>query len=332
MARAPQVYRGASRSTLIACDTEVAQLRFLILNAPTPSNLREYIDDLKQHGVGHLVRVCMKTYEDNSVEQAGIRVHDWPFPDGAAPPKKVLAEWLELVKQVCRTPDDGLAYRSKSEIGWISEPQVSTVCPITHAPCRVVQEGEPEELPQCSACGESGASDTVYVSDPGSLAVCRRCRMSDCTVVVEVGSATVPHKSTIEESLGLTLKGVSVAGVEPGKAADCSKVYRGMKVKKVGDVDVWSKKEIDAAFAVQPPFTVTFCADYVLPCVGVHCMAGLGRAPVLVAVALVELANFDATDAISHLRQARPGCFNKEQLNWLINYRKRKKGQCCDVM
>eukprot|EP00659_Diplonema_papillatum_P014220 gene14220-21805_t len=51
-----------------------------------------------------------------------------------------------------------------------------------------------------------------------------------------------------------------------------------------------------------------------LPCVGVHCIAGLGRAPVLVAVSLIELAGLQAADAVYHIRESRHGCFNQDQL------------------
>eukprot|EP01064_Diplonema_japonicum_P012110 TRINITY_DN1957_c1_g1_i2.p1 TRINITY_DN1957_c1_g1~~TRINITY_DN1957_c1_g1_i2.p1 ORF type:complete len:172 (+),score=23.08 TRINITY_DN1957_c1_g1_i2:79-594(+) len=73
-------------------------------------------------------------------------------------------------------------------------------------------------------------------------------------------------------------------------------------------------------------------------CVGVHCIAGLGRAPVLVAVALIELAGLPASDAVSHIREARnQGCFNQEQLKWLLKYKRMRKpkksgkSECCCV-
>jgi protein tyrosine phosphatase type 4A len=60
------------------------------------------------------------------------------------------------------------------------------------------------------------------------------------------------------------------------------------------------------------------------PLVAVHCVAGLGRAPILVAVALVEYGNFAPLDAVSYIRERRRGAINQVQLDWLMNYTARK--------
>ena len=69
-------------------------------------------------------------------------------------------------------------------------------------------------------------------------------------------------------------------------------------------------------------------------CIAVHCVAGLGRAPMLVAVALME-AGYDAELAVEHIRKARRGAINTRQLNFLYEYkamRGKKNGGCCVVM
>jgi protein tyrosine phosphatase type 4A len=59
------------------------------------------------------------------------------------------------------------------------------------------------------------------------------------------------------------------------------------------------------------------------PVIAVHCVAGLGRAPVLVAVALIE-AGLAPVDAIEFIRKCRRGAFNGNQLKYLIDvYKKR---------
>ncbi|XP_052031387.1 protein tyrosine phosphatase type IVA 2-like isoform X3 [Apodemus sylvaticus] len=55
-------------------------------------------------------------------------------------------------------------------------------------------------------------------------------------------------------------------------------------------------------------------------CVAVHCMAGLGRAPVLVALALIE-CGMKNEDAVHFIRQKRRGAFNTKQLLFLEHYR-----------
>lgn len=52
--------------------------------------------------------------------------------------------------------------------------------------------------------------------------------------------------------------------------------------------------------------------------IAVHCVAGLGRAPVLVAIALIELAGMEGLDAVEYVRDRRPGAFNKAQIAYLV--------------
>ncbi|XP_037687470.1 protein tyrosine phosphatase type IVA 1-like [Choloepus didactylus] len=55
-------------------------------------------------------------------------------------------------------------------------------------------------------------------------------------------------------------------------------------------------------------------------CIAVHCVAGLGRAPVLVALALTE-GGMKYEDAVQFIRQKRHGAFNSKQLLYLEKYR-----------
>ncbi|SAM07646.1 hypothetical protein [Absidia glauca] len=56
--------------------------------------------------------------------------------------------------------------------------------------------------------------------------------------------------------------------------------------------------------------------------IAVHCVAGLGRAPVLVALALIDLG-LSSRDAIHLVRQKRRGAFNRSQLGFLDLYHHR---------
>eukprot|EP01065_Artemidia_motanka_P025468 TRINITY_DN30461_c0_g1_i1.p1 TRINITY_DN30461_c0_g1~~TRINITY_DN30461_c0_g1_i1.p1 ORF type:complete len:202 (+),score=14.75 TRINITY_DN30461_c0_g1_i1:287-892(+) len=69
------------------------------------------------------------------------------------------------------------------------------------------------------------------------------------------------------------------------------------------------------------------------PCIAVHCKGGLGRAPVLVAVALIERCGVGSLEAVEKIRLLRKDCFNQRQVEWVRAYRPAKSGvRCCMVM
>ncbi|KAJ3183744.1 Protein tyrosine phosphatase type IVA 3 [Irineochytrium annulatum] len=57
------------------------------------------------------------------------------------------------------------------------------------------------------------------------------------------------------------------------------------------------------------------------PAIAVHCVAGLGRAPVLVAIALIE-SGMASLDAVEYVRARRRGAFNTIQLAYLDSYKR----------
>lgn len=62
--------------------------------------------------------------------------------------------------------------------------------------------------------------------------------------------------------------------------------------------------------------------------IAVHCVAGLGRAPVLVCIALVE-SGMDPYDAISYIRKRRRGAINARQLQYIELYKSRYNSRPC---
>lgn len=68
-------------------------------------------------------------------------------------------------------------------------------------------------------------------------------------------------------------------------------------------------------------------------CIAIHCVAGLGRAPVMVALALMELG-MQYEDAVEFIREKKRGAINSKQLDYLEKYRakarlKLRNTSCC---
>jgi protein tyrosine phosphatase type 4A len=82
---------------------EQGDMKFLILDGPSDSNIGLYIEVFKQHKITKLVRACTPTYSTEPLLQEGIQVVDIPFADGHAPPSHILSQWLDLVKKTCKS-------------------------------------------------------------------------------------------------------------------------------------------------------------------------------------------------------------------------------------
>jgi len=61
----------------------------------------------------------------------------------------------------------------------------------------------------------------------------------------------------------------------------------------------------------------------------VHCIAGLGRAPVLVAIALIEFCGMEPVDAVQLIRSSRRGAINMRQFQYLESYVPTRKPSSC---
>eukprot|EP00657_Telonema_sp_P-1_P012477 TRINITY_DN9080_c0_g1_i6.p1 TRINITY_DN9080_c0_g1~~TRINITY_DN9080_c0_g1_i6.p1 ORF type:complete len:178 (+),score=22.46 TRINITY_DN9080_c0_g1_i6:318-851(+) len=66
--------------------------------------------------------------------------------------------------------------------------------------------------------------------------------------------------------------------------------------------------------------------------IAIHCVAGLGRAPLMVALAFIE-AGMSSEQAVMLLRAKRKGCINANQLAFLKQHKRLKSGgACCTIL
>lgn len=120
------------------------------------------------------------------------------------------------------------------------------------------------------------------------------------------------------------------------RACECDAFYPRERVEAVG------VRVHDLAFEDGTPPPAAVIAGWLKVCAGafgakgnaerrtvaVHCVAGLGRAPVLVAIALIE-DGMEPIDAVDFIRKQRRGAINAKQLEYLQNvYTRQKKGAC----
>jgi len=66
-------------------------------------------------------------------------------------------------------------------------------------------------------------------------------------------------------------------------------------------------------------------------CIAIHCVAGLGRAPVMVAIALIE-HGMGSLEAVEFIRKERRGAINRKQLDFLMKYKPRHVSKGCCVI
>lgn len=107
--------------TMVDCkhsETGVVVFRFLILDAPSPSSLPQYVRLLQKNSVRHLVRACGPTYNAEVVEKSGIQVHACTFDDGAPPTQQVIDAWLDLLQaNAHKTPAETIAVHCVAGLG-----------------------------------------------------------------------------------------------------------------------------------------------------------------------------------------------------------------------
>lgn len=95
---------------------------------------------------------------------------------------------------------------------------------------------------------------------------------------------------------------------------------------------VWSFRDGEAPpqAVIDKWLELCLCAN---AAIAIHCVAGLGRAPLLVAIALIE-SGIDAMEAVELIRQKRRGAINRLQLKYLQEYKpsRRRSSSGCTLM
>lgn len=93
-------------------------MKFLIMDRPTNSNLSNFVDELKKRSVKHVVRVCEPTYKNELLASEGIALHDWQFSDGSPPSDEIVNNWLDLLRDNAKeNPDTYVAVHCVAGLG-----------------------------------------------------------------------------------------------------------------------------------------------------------------------------------------------------------------------
>ncbi|KAL1513494.1 hypothetical protein ABEB36_002898 [Hypothenemus hampei] len=72
--------------------------RFLITMKPTNAGMLEYIQELRNHHVKAVIKLCEESYDTRKLNENGIIVLDLAFPDGKPPPDAIIEEWFKVLK------------------------------------------------------------------------------------------------------------------------------------------------------------------------------------------------------------------------------------------
>jgi len=78
---------------------EVSDHLFIISKIPDPSNILSYRDQLINHKIQHLVRVCDCEYDKDIMLSCGVNVTDIPIKDGNVPTKNDIDKWMKIVNE-----------------------------------------------------------------------------------------------------------------------------------------------------------------------------------------------------------------------------------------
>lgn len=156
----------------------------------------------------------------------------------------------------------------------------------------------------------------------------------ELSVIQANNMAFVIMNAPIDKNIFSYLKELKTQGVEVIVRV-CEPTYSKARCIEEG-VDVKDFPFTDGA--APPPDVITNWLNIVAEetkkqnAICVHCVAGLGRAPVLVVIALIEFAKMDPTEAIRLVRREREGAINRKQLEYLTSYQAKFQTKPCCII
>lgn len=71
-----------------------------------------------------------------------------------------------------------------------------------------------------------------------------------------------------------------------------------------------------------------------IPTISIHCQAGMGRAPTMLAYVMISRYGWDSADSVHAIRKKRTGSINKKQLDWILYTKIKRIGKMtgCAIM
>lgn len=254
----------------------------------------QYIREARAHNVTDIVRVCEPSYSAKEVEAAGIRLHVRRF--------RCLSVYL------CPVPP-GAGLWAPCDL-----PPPTTSNP-THP--------KPPKFPKQEMSYEDGASPPPDVIDRWLALVDEvfyKPQLSHtASGLAAAATAAARRSSSSTASNGSQPGGSSAAAAGNGGAAT---------------TDPTAAAATSSTNSPQQHHQGLGAPAAASSTIAVHCVAGLGRAPVLVALALIEHGFGDPSAVVEFIRSQRRGAINMRQLNYLESYQRRSGSSCgaCAIM
>ncbi|KAI8870734.1 phosphatases II [Ramicandelaber brevisporus] len=176
-----------------------------------------------------------------------------------------------------------------------------------------------EPLPAAASTPRAVAALTpraAAVSTPRTTAV------AAAPMKTTVGVTGIIHQSDYDTTL-LELNGINVVDsirINDGTAPPSQTIAAWVELvaRRFGFPASLSKSSSSSSSSSAKP--VPTSDDKAPKAIAIHCVSGIGRAPTLVALALMEYG-MDQYDAVERVRKARRGAFNRTQIRFLTEYK-----------